>query len=311
MIKIVKADDIIVQDNLIITIYGDPGMGKTSLGFSASKPLLLDFDNGAQRAIGRKDAVIIKNWNEIKDISAEALIDYNTIVIDTVGRLLESLSLFLIAGNPKFKGYSGELSLQGYGALNVAFKTFLLKIKSFGKDIILISHSKEEKDNEKLLVRLDAMGSSKQEVLKCSDLMGFICAKGTVRTLNFNPTEFTLGKNCAEFPELSIPDYSSNQFFMSEIIQKAKDHMNKKSEGQIKKEKEFNIKLEKINKAVTVHDFNVLVNSEDAAALKHALHSRAVGLGLIFNKELKLYELPKFSDEEPSDKELGAVNVDA
>src|SRR5690606_38238567 len=49
-LKITKASDPLTVEQLIVCIYGPPGLGKTTLGFSARKPLLLDFDRGAHRA---------------------------------------------------------------------------------------------------------------------------------------------------------------------------------------------------------------------------------------------------------------------
>ena len=295
MIKIVKADEVILQNNLIITVYGSPGAGKTSLGFSANKPLLLDFDLGAQRSIGRKDAIVINKWNDIADITAKDLESYETIVIDTVGRLLEVLTAHLIAGNPKLARSTGELQLHGYGALNVAFKTFLMKIKSFGKDIILIAHNKEEKENDITFTRIDAMGSSKQEILKCSDLLGYVAMKGNDRELDFNPTEQHLGKNCAGFPSLKIPAHTSNQNFLAELIQQAKDKMNAKTAEQIKKEQVFNAVIDMINCAIEPEEFTTLIQHvKNDQALKSHLHKTATETkGYKFNVETKSYYLER------------------
>lgn len=46
-LKITRSDEVIRVDTLCMTIYSQPGLGKTSLSFTASRPLLLDFDKGA------------------------------------------------------------------------------------------------------------------------------------------------------------------------------------------------------------------------------------------------------------------------
>src|ERR1700761_5074762 len=163
-IKIIKSSDPILTENLIIVLYAQPGAGKTTLAFSASKPLLLDFDLGAQRALGRKDCVMVNRWIDIADLSADDLVNYNTIVIDTAGRALEILTANIIASTPKLARSTGELQLQGYGALGTAFKTWLNKLRSFKKDVILICHDKEDKNGDNLFVRPDAMGSSRVEL---------------------------------------------------------------------------------------------------------------------------------------------------
>lgn len=293
-LTITRANDVILTSNLIVTIYGEPGIGKTSLGFSAKNPLLLDFDQGAQRSIGRKDAVIIKSWNDIEGLDAQSLAGFDTIIIDTVGRLLEVLAAFLVVKNPKLARSTGELQLQGYGALNTAFKAFLTKLKSFNKDIILIGHSKEDKENEVTFTRIDAMGSSKSEITKCSDLLGYLYAKDSQRHIDFNPTQNHLGKNCAEIPLQSIPQYSDNKAFLAELIEKTKSHMNAQGEEQIKAQKSFDNALAMIDEAHDVETINGLVALEYVAnspALKQKLHAKALELGLKGNKETKQYEI--------------------
>ena len=44
-----KPNELVVKTNLSALIYGQPGMGKTTLALSAPHPLLLDFDGGIHR----------------------------------------------------------------------------------------------------------------------------------------------------------------------------------------------------------------------------------------------------------------------
>lgn len=290
-LTITKSTDVILTTNLVVTIYGEPGIGKTSLAFSAERPLLLDFDQGAQRSIGRKDAVIIKNWTDIENININDLKGYNTIVIDTVGRLLEVLAESLKLKNPKMRSGTGELTLQGYGALNTVFRSWLNKIKSFGKDVVLIGHSKEEREKEQTFNRIDAMGSSKAEINKCSDLLGYAYANDNHRYIDFNPTSGHLGKNCAQIEIKKIPDYTENQAFLASLIQLTKTHMNAMSEEQTKEQNNYNTAIDKINECIEDEDFNGLfipyiLNNQ---ALKTHLHNSATAHGLIFDKVTKQY----------------------
>lgn len=293
MIKIIKQDDLIKIENIIITLYGQPGAGKTTLALSANKVILFDFDKGIQRAGLRGDSVQVSSWDDLANLTQDDLIDYDTIVIDTVGRMLEVLSLYLIKQNSKLGRATGELTLQGYGALGVAFKAWLNKIKSYGKDIVLIGHAKESTNNDQQIVRFDAVGSSKDEVLKCSDMLGFLEADNKNIKLNFNPTEKSLGKNCAGFDTLIIPSINDNNKFLAEIIQKTKDKINSLSEEQLAKQKELELFQENINSLIEADEFTeytkldfVINNPLFAAIVKR----KANELGYIYNKELKAYE---------------------
>jgi hypothetical protein len=293
MIKIIKQTEPIVVENLILTIYGQPGAGKTSLSLSASKPLLFDFDNGMQRALLRAEAVRISSWKDLADLSAEDVREYDTIVIDTVGRMLEILAQHLIANTPKLGRSTGELTLQGYGALSAAFKAWLNKIISYKKDIILVGHAKEFSQNDVNIVRLDAMGSSKDEVLKCSDLLGFLESDSQGIKLNFNPTDKSLGKNCAEFDMLKIPNLKLHKTYFADIIQQAKDKLNSLNEAQLARQKDVREFEEQISTLTTAEEFTEYTTLDfvkNDIEFKVLLNSKANSLGFIFNKESMSYE---------------------
>ena len=82
--------------------YGDPGMYKTTLGMTADKPLVIDADQGAYRTGGnrRGDVVVAKTWLDISNITEEDLAPYNTVVFDTIGRVLDLIKTHL-ANNSK------------------------------------------------------------------------------------------------------------------------------------------------------------------------------------------------------------------
>src|SRR5512146_2726453 len=100
-LKITKAADPIIVERLNIVIYAQPGIGKTSLAFTANAPLLLDFDKGAHRAANRKDIVRVDSWAYVLSITADDLAQYATIIVDTAGRSLDALSADIIRRDPK------------------------------------------------------------------------------------------------------------------------------------------------------------------------------------------------------------------
>ena len=53
----------------VIIVAGVPGIGKTTLGLSAPKPLLIDLDNGVDRveACYRKDTLLASTYEELLD----------------------------------------------------------------------------------------------------------------------------------------------------------------------------------------------------------------------------------------------------
>lgn len=49
MSLIKKANELVIPTTIKMMLYGQAGMGKTTVALSAPKPLLLDFDNGVKR----------------------------------------------------------------------------------------------------------------------------------------------------------------------------------------------------------------------------------------------------------------------
>ena len=65
--KIIKGTDSISVEHPVFLIFGQPGIGKSSLGYSTKDPLLLDFDKGAHRAANRRDSLVIDGWKDVLD----------------------------------------------------------------------------------------------------------------------------------------------------------------------------------------------------------------------------------------------------
>lgn len=234
MIKVTKATDPIEVKTICMTVYSQPGLGKTSLAFTASRPLLLDFDHGAHRAKDRKDSVIVKDWSEIAGIRAGDVEDYDTIVIDTAGKALDVLAQDVIRTNARF-AYGGALNQQGWGQLGVRFSAFLRLVRSFGKDVVLIAHMDEQKDGDAIKERLKIPGGSKDVILTDSDVIARISIFNKERLLVFSPTETSFGKDPAGLVDMSIPDASDQAFktCLADVISDVKERLNAISDEQL------------------------------------------------------------------------------
>lgn len=291
-LRITKAEDPIQVSNIVLTVYSAPGVGKTTLGFTADKPLLLDFDGGAYRSQFRGDTVQINAWADVRNMSKADLDGYNTIVVDTVGRALDTITQELIASNPKFKGFGGALSLQGYGALKAGFIGWLTTIKSYGKDVILLAHMDEQRNGDDTIERLDVQGGSKNEIYKSSDVMGRLSITGGQRILSFDPTATSFGKNPAGLPALNVPDCNAERDFLSATIATIKEALNAQSE-EVKAERQRLEELRTVfGEYTTVEEFNKQVKSMAKAkpADKKILVSVASGKGFKFNADKKVFE---------------------
>jgi hypothetical protein len=294
MLKIVKATEPMPVANIVITIYAAPGLGKSTLGFTAEKVLMLDFDKGAYRAGNRGDAVTVAKWIDVEAMTPEDLEPYSTIVVDTAGRALDAMGVDIIAKNPK-AGRAGNLTLQGYGELKGRFTQWQSFLRSLGKDVVLICHMSEEKNGDDTMERIDAQGSSKNEIYKSSDAMCRIqVGPSGERFLNFDPREGGFGKNPAQLPRLAFPHPDKNPHFLADVISQIKATINKMTEAQAEAVKESDVWQDGVDGAESLNDINMLMQvAKDrklAAPLKAALMARATALGFAFDKKSAMFE---------------------
>ena len=295
-LKITKADDPLTVDRLVVCIYSPPGLGKTTVGFSAHKPLLLDFDRGAHRAANRGDSVQIESWQDVASITADDLQGYESIVVDTAGRALDALATNIIQRNPKM-GRGGALTLQGFGQLKTEFTAWTKLVRSFGKDLVLIAHSSEDKSGDDLVERIDMQGGSKGEVYKVADAMGRLAMQsGSKRpALNFSPTDTAFGKNPGQLDPIPVPEIATEPEFLGAVIQSIKDKLNALTDAQRERQKAVQDWLDVIREAQDADAVNSLVpevkkaDAPIAKTVKGALHKHAESLGLEFDKQAGEY----------------------
>lgn len=291
-LNITRATDPITVDRISLVIYGPPGIGKTSLAFTAEDPLLLDFDAGSYRAANRKDVVRVGAWNDVAGITADDLASFKTIIMDTAGRALDVLAADIIRQNPKH-GRGGALTLQGYGELKARFIGFTKLLNSFGKDVVLISHLDEQRNGDEVIERLDVQGGSKGEVYKTADAMGRLVMREGQRRLLFSPTDAAFGKNPGGFDPLTVPPMATAEFatFLGDIIQQTKDRLNAMSEAQKEAAAEQSWLRSALETAEDADAINALIERSKAGgrATSAMLHARAVQIGLEFDRTAAAY----------------------
>lgn len=286
-LKITRASDPITVVRLNTVIYGPPGLGKSSLAFTADTPLLLDFDNGSHRAANRKDTVRVENWSDVASITGDDMAPFKTVIVDTAGRALDILTADIIRANPKH-GRGGALTLQGYGELKSRFTSFLKLLNSFGKDVVLIAHMDEQRNGDDIIERLDVQGGSKGEIYKAADAMGRLVIANGQRRLLFSPTDAAFGKNPGQLPPLDVPNFTDPAFdtFLASVIERIKDRLNELTEDQreaVAEQKWFREALPKVADADGIN--SLLDRAKQAGTVcSSLLHQRAKELGMAFDK---------------------------
>ena len=291
-LKITRAFDPISVERLNLVVYGPPGLGKSSLAFTAADPLLFDFDQGSHRAANRKDVVRVESWNDVASITAEDLAPFKTVIVDTAGRALDALTVDIIAKNPKH-GRGGALTLQGYGELKSRFVAFLKLLNSFGKDVVLVAHMDEQRSGDDVIERLDVQGGSKNEIYKAADAMGRLIINAGQRRLLFSPTDAAFGKNPGQLPPIDVPDVTRPDFgtLLSSVIDQTKAKLNELSAEQqaaVAEQEWFRTNLPNVTDADGI---NALIDRAKAAGKSciTLLHARATEIGLAGDKATGTY----------------------
>ena len=231
MFRIIKKDEPIVINNVNILIYGEPGAGKTSLANTSLNCLTLDFDKGVHRSEFRKDVLVIENWEQFNDNIQEfikTLDDYDTVIFDTVDTLLDYMGAWIIKREPKL----AKIKLQFFGVLKDEFSRFVGILKTLGKDIVMIAHVKEKEEGDTRIKRPAITGGSYDRVLQSADFAGFVFVKDNKRMVDFNPTDYWIGKNSAKFKQMVIPDFNKIPDFFAGLINDMKAAINQESQSQ-------------------------------------------------------------------------------
>jgi hypothetical protein len=290
MLKILKATDPLPNRQLVVSLYSLPGYGKTTLGFTASKPLLFNFDHGIERAAIRKDAVDVNSWEDVSRVTQSDLVPYDTVLLDTVDRALSGyLAPYLIKQNPKLATRAGGLTLPGWGDLKSTFAAWLNLMKSYGKDIVFLSHLEEQRVGDDVLERLDIAGGTRSEVYKQSDLMGRITMNArSERLIDFSPRLFSLGKNPPQFDVIPFPDpRNGGANTLAQIIDLTKKHFFYMGERQKKAEADTQMWSDHLENLKSLTDFNAafpLFRDQAPPAFKDKFKKKANELGFKFSK---------------------------
>ncbi len=301
-----KPHQLETRKNVAGLIYGQPGIGKSTLGLSAPDTLLLDFDGGAQRIRPDHlcDAVQVKSWQNIIDLFAnEDLRAYQSFAIDTAGKALDFMAEHLIEKNGKLGQRGGALTQQGYGQRKIMFRTFLNQVRGMGKNLWFVAHDKEEKEGDIKVIRPEIGGSSSGDLIKELDLVGYIEARGQDRTISFDPCEKFYGKNtCGLDPVIKLPDLSKpgapNNFltWVCERFAAAGETRAKLAGDYQRLMAEVESKIAQVVGPVEANEFIVWAKSaqhlwDTAFQAKAMLREKAKALGLTWNAGKGLYEM--------------------
>lgn len=271
MYTIIEEDEPVpVTKALIAVLFGEPGVSKTSLAFTADIPLLMDFDDGVRRAVGRKTTVKFMKWAEVEVFTESDELrkrGVKTLIIDTAGVMLDDyMSTHIIALDSKYGNGAGGLGLKGFGIQKSTFGSFLNRCGQLGvENLIFICHTAKDGDDDNSRLKPKLTGGSYDTLISKADLVGYLEMRNNKATLNFSPTTRHIGKNSAEFPLIELPHYQSKEWptFMSDILRRTRERLNRMSEKQVEAVKTVNEFKERIAEVTTMEELDTMIEAID------------------------------------------------
>ena len=279
-----------------IIIQGSPGVGKTTLAQSAPKVLTIDADNGMCRVKPqhRQDASVCTTFDEVlADIKA-AKGEYETIVIDTGGALIEMMKQYVVDNPKDFKGgakATGGISLQGFGFVKQLWNDFTADLRRNFNVVILFHESAERNGDDGTFYQIVCEGSTRNTVYQSADLAARLFINNGQRYLGFTPTEQYSAKACFGIEGLvQVPELKEGQpnDFLAKLFAKVRTNLAEETKALDKEQAEYKEVMEAVERIC--EDITGLDTIEGAfeafTKLDHVLSSKEEGIAMI-NKRCK------------------------
>jgi hypothetical protein len=297
-----------VQVKIKCLIYGQIGTGKTTLATSAPRPVLLDYDGSTHRVnYGHLcDTVPIQSWEDTQQFLKSDLTGYETVIVDTAGKMLDYMDADIIRRNAKFARATGQLTMQGYQERKGMFRKFCGELMLLGKHVIFVAHRETQRNGDEIRYVPRFGGSAYDDLGSELDLVGYLECVGRKRTITFDPTDRNDGKNSCNLPAIMelpiVVDDSDNPlpnlFMQTHVIAPYIARLERRvahgkayetTIGFIKENVDAIVDAETANEVVAkVPHFEHVGNSIEVT--RKLITAKCTQLGLKFNKETKEYE---------------------
>jgi hypothetical protein len=274
---------------------------------------MFDFDEGMHRVakkyrIPYVPASHLRDWNDVlTQIDDEMFKPYDTFIFDTATQLMNYLADYVVKQNIKNGKAGGGLSLQGYGALGEAFRSFVKKLKTMGKHIVFVAHEKEYKEGDATRLRPDIVGSNLGIITKDADLIGYMESVNNESVVQFSPTDRFYAKNSCGLP----PQLKTSEMSISAIIEMYEESINNESdelESYRTLIKLIESDLEQVDDVISMNDAfekmkgyqHVITSKVDAWEL---FKQKAEQLNLEYDKEQKCFLAINVEEAEEENEE--------
>ncbi len=304
-----KSNELVIPQTVKMMIYGQAGMGKTTVALSAPKPLLLDFDNGVKRVnlahLENVDIVQVDNWKEIQQLLQQDQADlapYQTIVVDTIGKMMDYIITHCCG--------TRQPQIKDWGRINQEFTWFTRALSSLNKHIVFVAHRDSRKEGDETVFIPSLREKSYNSIVTELDLLGYLEMKSErgvqSRTITFDPTSRNDGKNTCNLPSvMQVPTIlnskaeptASNTFITEKVINPYLTMLDVKAEERRKYDELIEAIAEDVSNitdAKSANDFATRIKEykhigSSMAKARSMFSAKVKELGLVYDTDNKTY----------------------
>lgn len=301
-----KSNELVIPSTVKIMIYGQAGMGKTTVALSAPKPLLLDFDNGVKRVnmahLDGVDIVQVETWQNVQQVLQEDLSVYQTIIVDTIGKMMD----FIIT----YKCGTRQPRVQDWSGINAEFSWLTRTVSQLNKNVVFVAHRDTRKEGENTVFIPSLREKNYNSIVTELDLLGYLEMKSDKgvqkRTITFDPTDRNDGKNTCSLPSVmevpAILDASGNPkspnvFITEKVINPYHTMLSVKSEERKKYDTliaDITEQIELITDAQSANEFASRINDfnhigSSLMKTRSLFAAKVKALKLVYDKDTKTY----------------------
>ncbi|MFZ5365406.1 MAG: ATP-binding protein [Patescibacteria group bacterium] len=177
--RLLNTGDPQAKPPVVMLVYGEGGVGKTTFTSTAPKPILADCEGGSKyfglRGISM-DVAMIEGWSDMKDFLELAKGEkYETVVIDPIGELMDKLKRFMVAkGDSKLVQKDGSPTMAGWGWLKKTMRDYIKVLRDSGKHVIIVAHIDEKFDEDKMVKRPMIETKISTELVNMVDVVAYM-----------------------------------------------------------------------------------------------------------------------------------------
>ena len=217
-VKNLKQEKKAGNTTLNMIVYGDSGVGKTTLASSSAelgKVLYIDAESGAkfiqEKYSDKIDLLTLDNPSVLNEVlKTENVKEYETIVLDSITEIMKKM-VDMVKGNKE------RPTLQDWGTVISGMETYFRKFRDLGKNIILVALTAEKDDDGVILKRPSLSGKNlPADVIGFMDVCMYLENTSTGRVGHVQPSQKFYAKDrTSKLP----PKIEQDQLLVKKILE--------------------------------------------------------------------------------------------